>query len=153
MEYIFRKEYTASGYFEECMDDSFPDMGSYSRPISETFEKNQLLEASEIRDNVFELANSNYGVSLHGSSAFLEIPVETLLKEGVLEEISEEDAEKIRKIEVLKRDYYDASYETQVYQDYIEDYPDEITDAKIEKFVALILAEIHAEANYMIASM
>lgn len=153
MKYIFRKEYTASGYFEECMDDGFPDMGSYSCPISETFMKNQLLDTSEIENNIFKLVNSNYGVSLHGSSAFLKIPVETLLKEGILEELSEEEAEKLKKIEALKKNYYNASYETQVYQNYIEDYPDEITDATIEKFVDLILAKIHTEANYIIASI
>lgn len=149
---IFKKEYDAKGWFEECMDDSCPDIGSYTRNISMHFKKNQLLEGNEVKHNVFKLDDSPYGVSLHGSSAFISVPVDLLLKEGVLKEISDDDALKLRNLEEAKREYYEASYETQQLQDYIKENPGNVTEQCIETFVSLILSEIHAKAEFIMAS-
>ena len=73
--YKFCKEYDAIGNFTECLYDEAPEIASYSRKISKHFNKGDFLEGTVIGKEKVEMWESPYGVSIHGSTAYLYINV------------------------------------------------------------------------------
>lgn len=159
MAYRFLKHYSAKGWYKECVYDHAPDVASYTRDVSMSFKPGEILEASLIRADVFRFHESPYGVSMHGSSAYVKLPIESLLSEGIVEEIPDEVAEKILIRTELQQEYFKASHRTQEFQDIIRS---QLSHADGESFdvdegdfgylTKLIIDEIHAWGEYILAS-
>ena len=167
--YIFKHDYIANGYYEECIYDLHPGVGNYTHDIERKFKEGDLLEAIEISKGEFKLCDSSgYGVSSRGCSAYLMIPVEQLLNENVIAEISEEEFEK-RKKELEKEELGDAYQKSILETTRLKNRLSSITEIAAEKgcgkslyhqyidemdnFVFLILQEIHAKAEYVKACL
>ena len=156
MEYLVKKNFSAKGYFTECIDDSCPDIGSYSKNISISFSKGEVINVYETgRPNWCKLPESNYGVSLHGSDAYIEISVEDLLKEGAIVSITNEEREKIIARKTAQQDYYIAAFKVDAHKDYLDylAYENNHTQSYIDEYMKLVLEEIHTRANYIICSL
>lgn len=161
MAYRFKKGYSVKGWYEECVYDHAPDVASYTRDVLMSFETGEILEASPIgNSNIFRFHESPYGVSMHGSSAYVKLPVEHLLREGFIEEIPDEVADKILIRTELQQKYYKASHRTQKFQNYIHTelsrVDGENCDVDEDDFghlTNLIIDEIHAWGEYILATI
>lgn len=158
--YKFNQKYVAQGYFEECIDDSCPEMGLYTRDITRTFKKGEPFEAVRIKGNTFKLDDdSGYGSSLWGASVFVRIPDE------VLDVISEEEFEKLQNRKKAENEYFYSL----VHVNDTEDMLDKITKESekngfgkslyqdyqmmMKDYVSCILEEIRARAAYIKAAL
>ena len=159
MAYRFKKNYSTEGWYTECVYDNAPDVASYTRDVTMLFESGEILEASPIRPGVFRLHESPYGVSMHGSSAYVELPMESLLNEGIVEEIPDEVAEKILIRAELQQKYFKASRRAQEFQDIIHSQLSradgesfDVDEGDFDHLIELIIYEIHAWGEYILAS-
>ena len=153
MEYLVERNFSAKGYFTECIDDSCPDIGSYSKNISISFSKGEVINVYETeRPNWYKLPEFNYGVSLHGSDTYIEISVEDLLKKGAIVSITNEEREKIIARKTAQQDYYIAAYKVDAHQEFLST-ENNLTQSYIDEYVKLVLEEIHTRANYIICSL
>lgn len=119
--YIFRKAYVCNGYYEEPLDDSFPWTESYTSNISKRFAAGDSLEGDISSSGWFELSDSDYGVSLHGSRAFLNMNVENLLRDGILREATERDINRIEEIADAEEALRNADDRLWVRENYLEE--------------------------------
>lgn len=172
MAYRFKKNYSVNGWYEECVYDHAPDVASYTRDVLMSFKSGEILEASPIKNSkmlldslqvvnatVFRFHESPYGVSMHGSSAYVKLPVEHLLSEGFIEEIPDEVAEKLLIRTELQQEYFKASHRTQEFQDIIRSQLSradgenfDVDEGDFGRLTQLIIDEIHIWGEYILAS-
>lgn len=152
MQYKFLREYLAKGYFEEPLYDDNPTIASHTKEIFIKYDIGDYFDQyKEVREGVIELLDSSYGVSLHGSRAFLYLSLQELVEKGILEEVTEREyGAYIERMDCWEK-YRIARLQLAEVETYIENYgPD--TDI-IENYIAKIMEVIHAKADYVIASL
>lgn len=82
--YKFLQPYSCEGYFEEPVWDNAPSLATYTRDITKHYSLGDLLEITPVRTNLVELCDSSsYGVSMHGSRAFLHVDIQDLCEGGI----------------------------------------------------------------------
>lgn len=161
MAYRFKKNYSVTGWYEECVYDHAPDVASYSRDVFMSFKPGEILEASPLENSdVFLFHDSPYGVSIYGSSAYVELPIESLLNEGIIEEIPDEVAEKILISAELQQEYFKASRRAQEFQDIIRSQLSrtdgesfDVDEGDFGFLTKLIIDEIHAWGEYILSTI
>ena len=100
--YIFLKDFEIKGWYEEYIDDGNPGIGTYTRTVNMMFGRNELLGTSSNKnEKMIVIPNSKYGVSMYGSTAFIETSINFLIDQGILKELTDEEAENIMAIQEI----------------------------------------------------
>lgn len=148
----FTNYYVAKGFMTECIDDSCPELGKYSREISRRFSDGEVLEATEIGKDYFELTDSSsYGVSLYGSTVKIMLPVAELLNNGTLVEISEDQYRQIQNFNKAEHEYFASCSKVEYVEELV--HSDDCTESDIERYVKSIIENIRMHGSYVSAKL
>ncbi len=106
MYYRFIKEYSATGYLWQPIYDDAPSYGKFRRDICHKFIAGDLFLAIPFIDEVGIEWNDTYEidsddglcVSMYGGTRAIKLPIDELVKNGVMIELSEEEFYHIKEI-------------------------------------------------------
>lgn len=152
--YIFLKDFEIKGWYEEYIDDGNPGIGTYTRTVNMMFGKNELLGTSSNKnEKMIVIPNSKYGVSMYGSTAFIETSINFLIDQGILKELTDEEAENIMAMNKAECNLRKSKYKINDFSAWYKQ-PNSVLDQDdISYFVEIILENIHASGDYSIAKM
>ncbi len=148
----FIENYEVSGWFEEPMYDEHPGLGTYSRNFTRYFEKGDILNFETVRDDVVQIFDESFGVSLYGSNAYLYMNVFSLMQMGIVCNVPIQEVEKKCFISECAEKLEEAQYKMNQHQDYLQDKKD-VSSQDMTEYVQCIICWIHAKADYVIAKI
>lgn len=154
MLYKINKDVTMKGVYTEAMYDENPDVAVYSGEINKPFKEGDYFEAyHDETKNRFELMESSYGCSLHGSNAWF-YDASELIAQGIVSEATERDISYLNARECYKEvklelseveshiDFYNHMDSSEIKAGDIRNFHSELN-----KYVTLVLAVNKAKSN------